>query len=159
MPGPISLAVKAGPYGALATVSLIAWHFDARAVANAALVRSQAAAFEQTQLAATQIAQTALQHQQAAYAAKSLEADSAYQAQLANTRSAADRYIASHRVQPQTIASGGSSTAATAPGGSASVPAGVPTGAVVVSTGDVQACTDAATYALNAHTWAANINP
>jgi hypothetical protein len=159
VPAPLSLALKITPYVALAAVSLLAWHFDARAVANAELIRSQAAAFTQAQTIATQAAQTALQRQQAAYAAEAKEADSAYQAQLADTRSAADRYIVAHRVQPETIAHGAGSADAATTGGNTGVSAGVSADAVVVSTSDVQACTDAATYAMNAHSWATTINP
>lgn len=159
VPAPLSLALKAGPYFALVAVSLMAWHFDARAVANAEMIRTQAAAFKQAQATATQIAQTALQHEQAVSDVKSTEANSAYQAQLVDVRSAADRYSATHRVQPQAVSSGRRSALAAAQNHSTSVPAIMPADAVVVSSGDVQACTDATTYALNAHSWAAAINP
>jgi len=159
VPAPLSLALKVGPYVALGAVSLMAWHFDARAVANAALVRTQASAFEQAQAIATQTAQAALQHQQAAYVVKATEADSAYQTQLADARSAADAYVAEHRVQPQAVAGDRSSAPAPAQGGSAGVPPGVSADAVVVSASDVQACTGATAYALSAHEWVATINP
>ena len=163
VPAPLSLALKAGPYVAIGALALMAWHFDARAVANAALVQSQAIAFKQAQASATQIAQAALRHEQAAYTLKATEAQSAYQSQLADAQSAADRYIAAHRaplgVQFQAVASGGSGAAATPASNSAGVPAGVPTDAVVVSSSDVQACTDVTTYAVNAHQWAVTVNP
>lgn len=146
-------------YGALLVVSAFAWHFDARAVANAETVRVQAASFKQAQAMATQIAQAALQHEQAQYQAKATEADSAYQAQLADARGAADRYIASHRVQPAAASRGADATSAPAEGGGSPVPASVPSDAVVVSTEDVQACTAVTAYALKAHSWAATINP
>ncbi len=158
-PAPLSLALKAAPYAALVTVSLLAWHFDARAVANADTIRSQAAEFKQGQAAATQMAQAALQHEQAGYAAKAKEADDAYQTQLVDARSAADRYIADHRVQPQTAASGAGSAPAAAQSGSAGIPAGMPADAVVVSAGDVQTCSDATTYAMKARDWALTLNP
>jgi hypothetical protein len=156
---PLSLALKAGPYFALVAVSLMAWHFDARAVANVEMIRAQAAAFKQAQATATQIAQTTLQHKQAAYQVKAMETNSAYRAQLVDAKSAADRYSATHRVQPQAVPSGRRSALAAAQGRSTSVPAIMPADAVVVSSGDLQACTDATTYALNAHSWATAINP
>jgi len=151
--------LKVGPYVALGAVALVAWHFDARAVANAEMIRTQAAAFKQAQATATQIAQTALQHERAAYVIKATEADSAYQTQLVDARSAADRYGATHRLQPPTVASGSGSAPAAAEGYSTGVPASMPADAVMVSNGDVQACSDATTYALNAHNWAITMNP
>jgi hypothetical protein len=146
-------------YGALALVSLLAWHFDSRAVANADALRTQAAQFKQAQANATQIAQAALQRQQAIYATKATEADNAYQMQLADARSAADRYIAAHSVRNQTIASGSGAAVAAGQSRRADVPASMSADTVLVSAGDVQACTDATTYALKAHNWASTINP
>lgn len=158
-PAPAKLALTAAPWVALATVSLLAWHFDARAVANAEATRVQAGQFKQAQAAAARIAQAALQHEQAVYQVKAQEEDSAYQAQLADARSDADRYIAAHRVQPAAVAGGGGATAPGSADSSSGIPASLPSGAVVVSTGDVQTCTDAATYALKAHDWANSIAP
>jgi hypothetical protein len=146
-------------YSALAIVSLLAWHFDARAVANANAVQIQAAQFKQAQADATVIAQQASQHQQAAYQAKATEADIAYQSQLADARFATARYIASHRVQSAAVAGQAGSATPPTQSGSAAVPASMPTDSVLVSSGDVQACTDAVTYGLNAHAWATTINP
>ncbi len=146
-------------YGALAVVSLLAWHFDSRAVANAHAVRTQAAQFRQAQADAAVIAQAALQHEQVAYAAKATEADNAYQAQLAAARSAASEYIATHSLRSRTVAGDAGTAVAGTQGGSATVPASMPTGAVLVSPGDMQTCTDAVTYGLNAHAWAVAINP
>lgn len=159
VPAPAKLALTAAPWIALATVSLLAWHFDARAIANAGAMRVQAEQFKQAQAVATRIAQAALQHEQAVYQAKAQEADSAYQAQLADARADADRYIATHRVQPAAVAGSGGATAPSTAGSRSGVPASLPTDAVVVSTGDVQTCTDAAIYALKAHDWANSINP
>lgn len=89
--------------GAIGVLGLLAWHFDARAVANADAVRTQAAQFKQAQADATRIAQQALEHEDLVYRQKAQEADSAYQAQLADASAAADRYIAAHRVQPRPL--------------------------------------------------------
>lgn len=155
----IAWARRLWPFGAMALLALLAWHFQSRAAANAEALRAQAAGFKQAQTAATQLAQAALQHEQAVYAAKATEADNAYQAQLADTRDTAARYIAAHRVQP-TAAQGRSSAApASTQGSGSAIPASLPVDAVMVSAGDVQACSDATTYALKAHEWAASINP
>ena len=158
VPPPVGLALKAAPYAALVGVSLLAWHFDSRAVANAEAVRVQAQQFKDAQAAAAVIAQQALAHEQAVYQQKATEADSAYQTQLAAAQSAADRYIASHSVQPATAQGGASTAVASAQGGSPAVPANVPTSAVMVSADDVRVCTSAADYALKAHDWAKSIS-
>jgi hypothetical protein len=147
------------PYALIALLAALAWHFDQRAVANADMIRTQAMQFKQAQADTTAIAQAALKHQEAVYQAKAQENDNAYQAQLADARSAADRYITTHRVQPAAPAGDAGTTAAGAQGGSAAIPASLPTDAVVVSGSDVQVCTDAVTYALKAHEWANSINP
>jgi MoxR-like ATPase len=147
------------PFGALAVLPLLAWHFQARAVANADAMRAQAAEFKQAQAAATQLAQATLQHEQAVYAAKATEADNAYQAQLADTRDAAERYIAAHRVQSTPAQGRGGGALASAQGGGSAIPANLPADTVVVSADDVQACSSATTYALKAHDWAGSINP
>lgn len=146
-------------YAALAAVSLMAWHFDNRALANADAVRTQAAQFKQAQADATMIAQQALRQEQAEYQAKATETDNAYQSRLAAARSAADQYISSHRLHITAAASAGGTTIARAQIGSSAVPANMPANAVVVSPNDVQACTDAVTYADKAHDWAMSINP
>jgi len=159
VPSPVSLALKAAPYAALAVVSALAWHFDARAVANADAVRVQAEQFKAAQAAATVIAQQALAHEQSIYQAKAVEADSAYQTQLAAAQSAADRYIATHRVQPAAVARDPVTAVGSAQGSGAGVPANAAAPGVVVSADDVQRCTDATTYALKAYDWANSINP
>ena len=145
-------------YGALAVVSLLAWHFDARAVANADAVRSQAAQFAQAQADATAAAQKALKDEQAAYAAKAQDADHAYQTQLAAAQSATDRYIALHRVQPSAVGSSTGATSAASQGSGAGVPATVPADSVMVSASDVRACTVITTDYLKARDWALGLN-
>lgn len=140
--------------GALALATLHFWH---RAIANAEAVRIQATQFKQAQDDATKIAQDALHHQEAQYQAKAQEADHAYQTQLAAAQSAADRYIAGHRVRADG-ASGASATPASASGSGAAVPESLPADAVVVSAGDVQACTSAVTYGVAAHDWALGLD-
>jgi hypothetical protein len=143
------------PYAAIALLAALCWHFDRRAVANAAAMRTQAAQFRQAQADAQKAAQQALDRENAAYQAKAVEAQNAYQAQLADAHGAADRYIAAHRVQPASAGGHAGATAAAADGASTSLPAGLSADAVVVSADDVQTCTGAVTYALQAHDWAA----
>ena len=127
--------------------------------AEKALRATDKANYMAAQAEAALIAQRALQATEAKYAAHAREQDHAYEVALADARSAADRYIATHRVHVAAPAqSAPSGTPASAEGGSASVPAGVPSDAVMVSAGDVQACTDAYIYALNARDWALKLN-
>jgi hypothetical protein len=142
------------PYAAIALLAALSWHFDRRAVANAAAMRAQAAQFRQAQADAQKAAQAALDRENTAYQAKAVEAQNAYQAQLADARGAADRYIAAHRVQPASTGGNAGATVAAADGRGAGVSAAVSADAVVVSADDVQACTGAVTYALQAHDWA-----
>lgn len=150
-------------YGALVIISLLAWHFDVRAVANANAVRVQAAQFKQAQAAATAIAQAALQHEQAMYQTKATEAEGAYQVQLGDARHAADLYIAAHRVpaavglRAKAAGSDAGNALASAAGSGSEVPASMPADAVVVSAGDVQACTDGITYAIKARDYVLSI--
>jgi hypothetical protein len=147
-------ARRFGSYAALVIVSLLAWHLDSRAVANADALRAQATRFRLAQAAAAASAQQALDHQNAAFAAKAKDADNAYQSQLAAARSAADRYIAAYGMQSAAAAGGAVTTPATSAGGNTRFSARMPTDAVMVSANDVQSCTDATTYALKAHDWA-----
>jgi hypothetical protein len=62
-------------------------------------------------------------------------------------------------VRDQTIASGSGAAVAAGQSRRADVPASMSADTVLVSAGDVQACTDATTYALKAHDWASTINP
>ncbi len=145
-------------YGALFAVSVLAWHLQTRAVANAAAVRVQAAQFRQAQAAAAAIAQRALKHQEVTWQAKAMEADNAYHAQLADARSAADRYIAAYRVRAQAFGGDAGAATARAADSGAVVPAAMPADAVMVSANDVQSCTNAVTYAIKARDWANQLN-
>jgi hypothetical protein len=139
-------------------IAAFEWHeIDVRGRTIARLT-GEAAQFRQAQAAATQIAQQALHHQEAVYKAKATEADSAYQAQVADAQSAADRYIAAHRVRSAVIAGGAIAPIATATGVSPNVSSILPADAVVVSQSDLQACTDVTSYAVSAHNWAVSLD-
>jgi hypothetical protein len=85
------------------------------------------------------------------------DADQNHAAELVDARSAADRYIATHRV-PACHSGGASGSAdASAEGGGSAVPASVPANAVMVTPDDVQACSAAAKYAIDAHNWAVGL--
>jgi len=139
---------------ALAVALLVAWHFHARAAANADALRTQAAQFAQAQADATRTAQEALHHQEALYRAKAQEADHAHDVALADARSAAYRYIADHRVRTAPVAGGAGGTVAPSSSGDPGVRAGLPADGVMVSERDVQACTDVTSYALSLREWA-----
>jgi hypothetical protein len=144
---------------ALLAVSLLAWHFDSRAVANADTVRTQAENFINAQNAASVIAKQALLHQQEFYEHKAKESEDAHQKQLDDARSYADNYIATHRLRTKASERPSGTAAASAQGDGSAIPPVMPTDAVVVSAGDVQACTDAVTYAIDAHNWAVTTFP
>lgn len=147
------------PYAGTACFALLAWHFHASATARAAALRTQAAQFAQAQNDAATAAAQALHQQEALYQAKARETQNAYAVQLADARTAADRYIADHRLRSTTDESHAGPTAAGPQSSSPAIPSDVPAEAVVVSGNDVQACTAAVTYALEAHDWAASLTP
>ena len=79
------------------------------------------------------------------------DSDNAHAIELADARTAADRYIAANRVRPDGAYRPGPAIA-TAQGDNPGVPDGLPAaGFVVVSDSDVQACTAATSYAVAAH--------
>jgi hypothetical protein len=152
--------LQVGPYAAIGVLGLLCWHFDARAVANADMMKAQATQFRQEQAAATQLAQKALHDQEAAYRAKAQEADNDYTRTLADARRSADSYVAHHRavfVQSGPVASPSSAAITSAESHGADVPAPVPADSVLVSASDVQACTVATNYAVSAHDWATTL--
>ena len=147
-------------YAVLAAALLAAWHFQARAVANAVALRTQAAQFRQAQADANRLAAEALHHQEAVYTARAQEAQTTHESQIASARAAADRFIAAHRVQqPATTGSATGQPASAAQDRGTDLPAGLPADSVVVAADDVQACTAAVTYAQDAHDWAVSLIP
>ena len=100
-------------------------------------------------------ARQAIADTEARYKDHANEADANHAAAIADARTDADRYIAAHRV-PACPASAPRGSPAPAQGGSASIPAILPT-STVVDEADVQACSGAAAFALNAHDWAAGL--
>lgn len=101
-------------------------------------------------------AQVALNARVAAqYQQQAETADADYHQALADAKSAADTYIATHRlrVAPSGLGASGSPTQAN----NTPVPAPVPADTVVVSSGDVQACTGATGYAIAVHNAAVQV--
>lgn len=148
-----------GIAGGLAVFGLFvaSWHYRHAYHAEIARRKAQEAQYIAAQAIATQKAQAALVAVETAYRTKANEADQTYRAGLADARAAADRYIASHRVRPGAQSAAGR-TASAAEDHGPGVPASVSSGALVaVSDSDVQACTDAVTYAVQAHDWAASL--
>jgi hypothetical protein len=159
VPRPTRLALAALPYTALVGVSLLAWHCDSRAIANANLVRSQAEQFKRMQAQATIIARDALAHQQAVYQQKAMGADLAYQAQSSAARAATHAYIAARRMQPAIAAGSTGGSASAQPRDNSPVSASLSPDAIMVSGDDLRICTDGITYALKAHEWATTVSP
>ncbi|CAB4120780.1 hypothetical protein UFOVP5_17 [uncultured Caudovirales phage] len=133
---------------ALLAVAWMGWR------AEKALRQADRASYAQAQADAALIAKRALDAVEARYRRNAENADQTYTKELADARSSADRYIATHRVRVPSVAGNASGTVASASGGSAGVSDTVPASAVMVSDGDVQACTAAAAYAVKAHEWA-----
>lgn len=145
-----------GIAGALAVFGLFAasWHYRNAYHAEIARRKAQEAQYIAAQVIAMQKAQAALAAVEAQYRSKADEADQSYRVELADARSAADRYIATHRVRG-TFASPSSGPTATAEDRAAGVLPPVPDAALVAVTDrDVQACTDAYIYAVKARDWA-----
>jgi len=150
-----------GIAGALAFLglALAANHYRHAYHAEKALRQADRAAYVAAQSEATVIAKRALDATEAKYRTIANEADQSYRADLADARAAADRYLAAYRVRNQALARDASGALASAPDRGPGVPASLPGDAILVSAGDVQACTDAVTYAIGAHEWALGLIP
>ena len=151
-----------GVAGALAVFGLFAasWHYRHAYHAEKALRQADRAAVALAQSQAEAKAQAALRQQEHIYVVKARESEHEYESNLADARAAADRYIAAHRVRNQALARNASGALASAPDRGPGVPASLPADAfVAVSDSDVQACTDAVTYAIGAHEWALGLIP
>ena len=158
LPTPASIALGAAPYVALVGVSLLAWHFDARAVANAAMVRTQAASFKQAQADSDAAWTAKLNTQAQTYTQQQKDAQNAYSATLANASSYTGRFIAAHRLQPEAAQSGSvAPVAAPTETPIAELREEVPTDSVVVSANDVQGCSVTTGYALALRDWALSV--
>lgn len=140
---------------ALAAVCGLLWHEWSVKAGQVKHLASEIAQFRDAQAQATAIAQQALRHQEAVYQQKATEADHAYQTQLAAAQSAADRYIAGHRLRADG-ASGASSTPASAQGSNPASPDRPDNHAdmVAVSADDINACTVNSTRLQAARDWA-----
>ena len=134
---------------ALAALCGVCWHEWSVKAHQVEHLSSEIAQFREAQAAAAATAREALHHQEQVYQAKAQDADHAYQTQLAAAQSAADRYIAGHRVQSAPTA---------AENNGAGVPPGMPTDAVVVPASDVQTCSAAVTYGLKARDFVLSIS-
>ena len=143
-------------FAALALMGLVltANHYRHAYNAEKALRQADRANYTAAQVEAGRLAREALANQEAAYQTKAKDADHDYQIEIADTRSAVDRYIASHRVRAEAIARPASDSVASAESGSAGVREGLPTDGVMVSESDVQACTGATAYAVKLREWA-----
>jgi glutathione S-transferase len=93
-----------GLAGGLAALGMIAatWHYRKAYHAEQALRKADHALYMQVQQQAWDLSQQAIADKEAEYNLKAMETDLAYRTTLADARSAADRYIASHRVRRQT---------------------------------------------------------
>lgn len=96
---------------------------------------------------------------EAEYQEKANVSDERHQDALVDARAAADRYIARNRVRIQSGGSEGGQAATAADSGDSGLSEILSNTGVMVSERDVQACTAAMTYAVDAHNWALTLNP
>ena len=143
------------PWQSALIVALLAlawtWHGKSRAIGqrDAALAKVEQIIHASDQARAAQIAVNKAAEDKSRQIAK--DSDYAHAIELADARTAADRYIAANRVRPNGAYRPGP-TSAPAQGDNPGVPDGLPAaGFVVVSDSDVQACTVATSYAVAAH--------
>lgn len=143
---------------ALCTFSGWLWWHDSRVIEDrdkaihvaAEQIKGMEAASEQNRLAQIAAVKAKEQH----YKDIAHEADKEHAEQLADANDALARYIATHRVRPESPGGGFSAPGGTAESGSAEVPAGLSADSfVAVSDDDMRRCTAIATYALDAHNW------
>lgn len=156
---PFSWRSAAWIVAALALAGLVAAlaHYRSALHDERNLRTAERASYLAAQAEADRIARAALSHQEAVYRAKAQDADHAHALKLADARSAADRYIAAHRVHSPAQGPAGSTIASAAPD-SSGLPARAPADGVVVAEADVHACTEAVIYARQAHDWAASLS-
>jgi hypothetical protein len=105
-------------------------------------------------------AQAAHDAQEQRYKDLANAADKDHASALADAGAATDRYAATHRMQPANAACPARATPAPAQDRDTDVPASVPaSGFVVISEPDLQACTGATVYAVEAHNHEMGLNP
>jgi hypothetical protein len=129
----LSIAAAVAVFGLI----VASWHYRHAYHAEKALRKADRAAYAAAQSEATN------------------EADKSYRAELADARSAADRYIAGHRVR-STFASSAGRAPSSAEGDRAGSPdrAGTAPDMVAVTAGDIQVCTINTTRLEAAREWA-----
>jgi hypothetical protein len=148
------LALKAAPYAAIAILGALCWHFDARAVSNADLVRTQASQFKKAQADSDAAWSAKLNIEQETYTKQKEDIQNAYETSLDRFKSSADLYNSSHHVfggvQPATAK--GNSVPANAPiaeAGTAGFRQNLSADPfVAVRSSDVQTCSVITDYAL-----------
>jgi hypothetical protein len=147
----LSIAAAVAVFGLI----VASWHYRHAYHAEKALRKADRAAYAAAQSEATIIAKRALDATEARYRSKANEADKSYRAELADARSAADRYIAGHRVR-STFASSAGRAPSSAEGDRAGSPdrAGTAPDMVAVTAGDIQVCTINTTRLEAAREWA-----
>jgi len=150
----MGLALKAAPYVAIGTLGLLCWHLDSRAVANADLVRTQAAQFKAAQIASEAAWSAKLAAQTQTYTQQKKDAQNEYNASLVNNRSYTDRYIAAGGMRATNNQSAASTPAKPTETPIAGLREEVPTDSVMVSASDVQGCAVTTGYALALRDWA-----
>lgn len=145
---------------ALALALLAAWHYHALYGAEKALRASDKSAYIAAQEIARQKAEQAKAAVEADYQAKAEQKDKEFANEMVSARAAADRYIASHGVQPKAAKGFAGSAVATGKGvgPEGAVGPGAQADMVAVTPDDVQICTENTVRLQSAHDWADGLN-
>jgi len=141
-----------------AAVTGAALHYRSAYQAEALGRASDRDGYKQAQQLAEQRAQDAIAHQESTWRMRAQIEDTKHATELTDARSAADRYIAAHRVQPQTAGRSPSGPTAGATSDGTGIREGLPADGVMVSEQDVHACSAVTAYALALRTWALGLN-
>lgn len=136
-------------------VGFAAKHYRHAYHAEKSLREADRANYANAQAEAARIAQEALRATEARYKRNADHAQDEYAVALAGAKSAALAYASAHRVRFEADQGSPGATSASAQGGGSGVSASLSSDAfVAVSDADLQACTDASIYAMQAHDWA-----
>lgn len=141
-------------------LALAANHYRHAYHAEKALRKADRAAYSQAQAEAALIAREALARQEHIYVTKAQEIEHEYVSKIADARSVADRYIASHRVRWEAPSSATGPAIASAESGSAHSAdrSSAAPDLVAVSAADVLICTDNTKRLEAAREWALSLN-
>lgn len=151
---------------AIFVLLLLVWHLDSSLHERDQQIANQQADFANQRANARTIAEQALKHQNDVSRANAYESDKQHEKELADAKTAFDKYVASHRYpsarklqHPSGDPSAAGQTASAKDSDDSAFLAEMSGDSVVVSIGDLHKCNEAVTYAIDAHNWSLTINP